>query len=149
MQIFSGCVSHLKQLHAQSPFLFPIVLGINLMLFFRYWLSTRCPLFWYALLYLGHCTVATVVVCGFGILALVFHCGMPHQILSPPPPPPHTPLSIFYKCAPRWEKAQDCRRFTIQHCPRTSHVHTNLPLFAIGSRWWPCRRFMVNVEPRL
>ena len=29
LQIFSGCVCHLEQLHAQSPFLFPIVYGIN------------------------------------------------------------------------------------------------------------------------
>ena len=29
LQIFSGCVCHLEQLHAQSPFLFPIVFGIN------------------------------------------------------------------------------------------------------------------------
>ena len=27
--IFSGCVCHLEQLHAQSPFLFPIVFSIN------------------------------------------------------------------------------------------------------------------------
>ena len=30
LQIFSGCVCHLEQLHAQSPFLFPIVFSINL-----------------------------------------------------------------------------------------------------------------------
>ena len=29
LQIFSGCICHLEQLHAQSPFLFPIVFGIN------------------------------------------------------------------------------------------------------------------------
>ena len=29
LQIFSCCVCHLKQLHAQSPFLFPIVFSIN------------------------------------------------------------------------------------------------------------------------
>ena len=29
LQIFSGCVCHLEQLHAQSPFLFPIVFSIN------------------------------------------------------------------------------------------------------------------------
>ena len=29
LQIFSGCVCHLEQLHAQSPFLFPIVFGIS------------------------------------------------------------------------------------------------------------------------
>ena len=31
--IFSGCVCHLEQLHAQSPFLFPIVFSINVSLF--------------------------------------------------------------------------------------------------------------------
>ena len=29
LQIFSGCVCHLEQLHAQSPFLFPIVFSIK------------------------------------------------------------------------------------------------------------------------
>ena len=29
LQIFSGCVCHLEQLHALSPFLFPIVFSIN------------------------------------------------------------------------------------------------------------------------
>ena len=28
LQIFSGCVCHLEQLHAQSPFLFPTVFSI-------------------------------------------------------------------------------------------------------------------------
>ena len=34
LQIFSGCVCRLEQLHAQAPFLFPIVFGINLIPFF-------------------------------------------------------------------------------------------------------------------
>ena len=29
MQIFSGCVCHIEQLHAHSPFLFPIVFSID------------------------------------------------------------------------------------------------------------------------
>ena len=33
LQIFSGCVCHLEQLHAQSPFLFPIVFSIIWFLF--------------------------------------------------------------------------------------------------------------------
>ena len=33
LQIFSGCVCHLEQLHAQSPFLFPIVFSINFLNF--------------------------------------------------------------------------------------------------------------------
>ena len=34
LQIFSGCVCHLEQLHAQPPFLFPKVFSINLIPFF-------------------------------------------------------------------------------------------------------------------
>ena len=30
LQILSGCVCHLEQFHAQSPFLFPIVFSINI-----------------------------------------------------------------------------------------------------------------------
>ena len=36
LQIFSGCVCHLEQLHAQSPFLFPIVFSINIYLSWLY-----------------------------------------------------------------------------------------------------------------
>ena len=73
--IFSGCVCHLEQLHAQSPFLFPIVFSINLIPFFRYLLSRLLAvlsprLFGYVVLYLGRCTVATVAVCGFGSWSL-------------------------------------------------------------------------------
>ena len=74
LQIFSGCVCHLEQRHAQSPFLFPIVFSIYLIPFFDICsvLAVLSPgLFGYVLLcivllYLGHCAVATVVVCGFG-----------------------------------------------------------------------------------
>ena len=82
LQIFSGCACHLEQLHAQSPFLFPIVFSINLIPFFDLCsvLAVLSPgLFGYVLLYVGHCAVATVAVCGFG-RALVFHCGLPRQI---------------------------------------------------------------------
>ena len=91
-QIFSGCVCHLEQLHAQSPFLFPIVFGINLFPSFDI-ASVCCPFslsFGYVLLYLGHCTVTTVAVCGFGSWALVFHCGFPRQISSLHPTPSQT-----------------------------------------------------------
>ena len=69
LQIFSGCVCQLEQLHAQSPLLFPIVFSINLIPFFDICsvLAVLSPgLFGYVLLYLGHCAVATVAVCGFG-----------------------------------------------------------------------------------
>ena len=51
---FSGCVCHFEQLHAQSPFLFPIVFSINLIPFFDISsvLAVHSPgLFGYVLLY--------------------------------------------------------------------------------------------------
>ena len=56
-------------------------------------------LFGFVLLYLGHCVVATVTVCGFGRWVLVFDVdsGLPRQIS------PQSPLK--QRCAPRWEKA--------------------------------------------
>ena len=98
LQIISGCVCHLEQLHAQSPFLFPIVFSTNLILFFVICsvlavFSTR--LFGYVLLYLGRCAVATVAVCGFGSWSLVFGCEMPRQI-SPLPPTPSSNRSVFH-----------------------------------------------------
>ena len=47
-------------------------------------------MFGYVLLYLGHCAVATVAVCGFGSWSLEFHCGMPRQISPLPPTPSQT-----------------------------------------------------------
>ena len=97
LQIFSVCVCHLEQLHAQSPFLFPIVVfSINLIPFLDICsvlavLSPRS--FGYVLLYLVRCTVATVVVRGFGSWSLVFHCGLPHQIFPLLPTPSQTELS--------------------------------------------------------
>ena len=42
------------------------------------------------LLYLGHCSVATVAVCGFRSWSLVFHCGLPRQISPLPQNPSQT-----------------------------------------------------------
>ena len=78
LQIISGCVCHLEQLHAQSPFLFPIVFGINLIPFFDICsvLAVLSPgLFGFVLLYLGRCAVATVAVCGFGRWFWCFTAG--------------------------------------------------------------------------
>ena len=93
LQIFSGCVCHLEQLHAQSAFLFPIVFSINLIPFFDICsvLAVLSPgLFGCVLLYLGNCAVETVAVCGFGSWSLVFHCGMARQISPLPPTPSQT-----------------------------------------------------------
>ena len=107
LQIFSGCVCHLEQLHAQSPFLFSIVFGINLIPFFDICsvLAVLSPeLFGFVLLYLGNCAVATVGVCGVSRWVLVIHCGLPRQISPLPPIPSQTEVcstmgeSIQYKC---------------------------------------------------
>ena len=102
--IFSSCVCHLEQLHAQSPFLFPILFSINLIPFFDicsvdYLLFFHPRLFGCVLLYLGRCAVATVAVCGFGSWSLVFHCGLPRQI-SPLPPTPSQQTAV---CSTMWE----------------------------------------------
>ena len=118
LQIFSGCVCHLEQLHAQSPFLFPIVFSINLIPFFEICsvLAVLPPgLCGFVHLYLGHCVVATVAVCGFGRWVSVFHCGLPRQISPLPPIPSQTEMSSTMGesiCM------QDRRLFTIQRSPR-------------------------------
>ena len=85
-------------------FSIPIVFGINLIPFFD--IGSVLAIFVGACaLYLGHCVVATVAVCGFGSCAfvflggseterktmhaypLVFHCGLPRQISHSPPNP--------------------------------------------------------------
>ena len=98
LQIFSGCVCHLEQLHAQSPFLFPIVFSINLIPFFDIKfcsvLAVLSPgLFGFVLLYLGRCAVATVAVfcCGFGRWFWCFTAGC--HVKSPLFPGSPNPLS--------------------------------------------------------
>ena len=86
LQIISGCVCHLEQLHAQSPFLFPIVFSINLIPFFDICsvlavlspgCSGLCSFTWAA----ARSQLLLLVVLAGG---LVFHCGLPRQI-SPLP----------------------------------------------------------------
>ena len=146
LQIFSGCACHLEQLHAQSPFLFPIVFSINLIPFLDICsvLAVLSPgLFGYVLLYLGHCAVATVAVCDFGSWALVFHCGLPRRIS--PLPPTTNPLSntsvlhdgrkhktvVFSQS----NALRDLNKHVVQICPSSlsAAVHT----------------VQVSVEPRL
>ena len=92
----AGCVCHLEQLHAQSPFLFPIVFSINLIPFFD--ICSVLSNFFNTVLspgLFGCCftwatAVATVAVCGFGSWFLVFHCGKPRKISPLPPTPSQT-----------------------------------------------------------
>ena len=149
--IFSGCVCHLEQLHAQSPFLFPIVFSINLIPFFRYLLSTCCffnPVVRYVLLYLGRCAVATVAVCGFGSWFLVFDCGMPRQISPLPPPPSQTEVCSMITMGESIHTSKTVVFFTIQRSPRIS---TSYKFAAPRYRLPPMalQTVQVSVEPRL
>ena len=141
--IFSGCVCHLEQLHAQSPFLFPIVFSINLIPFFdicSVLLAVLSPrLFGYVLLYLGRCTVATVAVCGFGSWSLVFHCGLPRQISPLPPTPSQTAV-----CYPMGESI----RPSSFHNPTLSANKHLLQTYR-SSLSAAAQTVQVSVEPRL
>ena len=84
LQIFSGCVCHLEQLHAQSPFLFPIVFSINLIPFFDISsvLAVHSPgLFGYVLLYFTWATARSqellfVVLACHALRALDSRCRL-------------------------------------------------------------------------
>ena len=127
LQILSGCVCHLEQLHAQSPFLFPIVFGINLIPFFDICSADLCILAAFQpgcsglcyLLYLGGCAVATVAVCGLaaGLWCLTAGCHVKSPLFPQPP--------LKQKCAPRsrWEKAY-MRRHTYKLDRRLFHNPT-------------------------
>ena len=125
LQIFSGCVCHLEQLHAQSPFLFPIVSGIDLIPFF-YICSVRAVLspglFGFVLLYLGHCAVATVAVSGFGQVG--FGVSLRAASSNLPSSPNRFP-SQTEVCSTIGESIQDRRLFTIQRSPRISTSYTS------------------------
>ena len=101
--IFSGCVCHLEQLHAQSPFLFPIVFSLNLTPFFDI-----CSVD-YLLFFPPVVRVCAALLgplhdhnsCCLWFWQLVFGDSLQAATASLPLPP--TPLK--QQCAPRWEKA--------------------------------------------
>ena len=141
LQIISGCVCHLEQLHAQSPFLFPIVFSINLIPFFDICsvLAVLSPgLFGFVLLYLGRCAVATVAVCGFGRW---FGVSLRAATSNLPSSPDHPSRAQTDVCS----SIQDRRLFTIQCSPRISTSYK----FAVPRSRLPCRLFRLSVEPRL
>ena len=109
LQIFSGCVCHLEQLHAQSPFLFPIVFSINLIPFFDICsvdllavfqpgcsgASMTCYFTWAA----ARSQQLLFVVLAAGLWCLTAGCHVKSPLFPQPP--------LKQKCAPRsrWEKA--------------------------------------------
>ena len=105
-QIFSGCVCHLEQLHAQSPFLFPIVFSVNLIPFFVicsvYLLavfqpgcSGMCYFTWAA----ARSQQLLFVVLAAGLWCLTAGCHVKSPLFPQPP--------LKQKCASRsrWQKA--------------------------------------------
>ena len=130
---FSGCVCHLEQLHAQSPFLFPIVFSINLIPFFNFaQLTTQCcsftPVVRVCAALLGPLRGRNS--CCLWFWQLVF--GVSLRAATSNLPSPQPPLK--QQCAPRWEKA---RLFTIQRPPRISTSYK----FTAPRYRLPCRLF--------
>ena len=108
LQIFSGCVCHLEQLHAQSPFLFPIVFSINLIHFFDICSVDLLAVFQPGCsgMLLCYFTWAAArsqqllfVVLAAGLWCLTAGCHVKSPLFPQPP--------LKQKCAPRsrWEKA--------------------------------------------
>ena len=98
LQIFSGCVCHLEQLHAQSPFLFPISFGINLIPFFdiaalSLLCSGMCCFTWAT----ARSQLLLFVVLTPGLWCFTTGCHVKSPLFPQPP--------LKQKCAPRWEKA--------------------------------------------
>ena len=154
LQIFSGCVCHLEQLHAQSPFPFPIVFSINLIPFFDICsvdlpavFEPGCSGMCY---FTCHFTWAAArsqqllfVVLAAGLWCLTAWCHVKSPLFPQPP--------LKQKCAPRsrWEKAFMRKHtesihtsktvvfFTIQRSPRISTSYK----FAAPRYRLPCRLF--------
>ena len=150
-QIFSGCVCHLQQLHAQSPFLFPIVFSINLIPFFdicSVLAAFSTGLFGYVLIYLGRCAVATGAVCGFGSWSLVFDCGMPRQISPLPPTPSQTEVCSMITMGESIQSIHTSKTRRLFHNPTLSankHV-VQICRFSLSAA---VQTVQVSVEPHL
>ena len=106
LQIFSGCVCHLGQLHTQSPFLFPIVFSLNLITFFDICsvdllavFQPGCPGMCYFTSAAARSQQLLFVVLAAGLWCLIAGCHVKSPLFPQPP--------LKHKCAPRsrWEKA--------------------------------------------
>ena len=122
LQIFSGCVCHLEQLHAQSPFLFPIVFSINLIPFFdncsvdllavfQPGCSGMCYFTCYFTWAAARSQQLLFVVLAAGLWCLTAGCHVKSPLFPQPP--------LKQKCAPRsrWEKAYMREKTYIQVRP--------------------------------
>ena len=134
LQIFSGCICHvhLEQLHAQSPFLFPIVFGIILISFLDICSAFAVPspqLFAYAAL-LGplHGQISCCLwlwQLGFGVLLRDATSNLPYS--GSPRPNALSSRSVLHD-------GRKHKTVVFSHALRWYARRTNLPLLATGCR---------------
>ena len=146
LQIFSGCVCHLEQLHAQSPFLFPIVFSINLIPFFdicsvdllavfQPGCSDMCYFTWAAAR--SQQLLFVVLAAGLWCLTAGRHVNLPSS------PNPLSNRSVLHDHDGRkhtWESIHTSKTvvfFTIQRSPRISTSYK----FAAPRYRLPCRLY--------
>ena len=137
LQIISGCVCHLEQLHAQSPFLFPIVFSINLIPFFDI-CSVLAKLLYFHPGCSGLCSFTWAAARSQLLLFVVWQvvwcftagCHVKSPLF------PGSPLS---------------NRRVLQHTrPSTFHnPMLSANKHAVPRSRLPCRLFRLSVEPRL
>ena len=113
-----GSVCQLGQLHAQSPFLFPIVVGINLIPFFvvcsvlavlspRLFVYSMCCFTWAA----ARSQQLLFVVLEAGLWCFIARCYVKSPLFQAP---------LKQKCVPRLDPEKDRRLFAIHRSSRIS-----------------------------
>ena len=142
LQIFSGCVCHLEQLHAQSPFLFPIVFipffdicSVDLLAVFQPGGSGMCYFTWAA----ARSQQLLFVVWAAGLWCLTAGC----YVKSPLFPNPLSNRSVLHDHDGRKHTLESIHTsktvvfFTNQRSPRISTSYK----FAAPRYRLPCRLF--------
>ena len=149
--IFSGCVCHLAQLHAQSPFLFPIVFSINFipffdicpvdyLLFFHHGCSCMCCFTWAAAL--SQQLLFVVLVAGLWKFGVSLRAATSYLPSSPNPPPPQPPQTAV--CSTMGESI----RPSSFHKPTLS-VNKHVVRIYRSSLSAAVQTVQVSVEPRI
>ena len=133
LQIFSGCVYHLEQLriHAQSPFLFPVVFArISLIPFCDF--GSVLAVLRSGMRYFTSTTAGRTCCC-LWLWCFTAGCHVKSLRLFQ--------LSLKGTCDPRWAgRKHKTVVFLQSNAVLEQACHTKLPLFAIGRRRWSCRR---------
>ena len=145
---FLRCVCHLEQLHAQSPFLFPIVFSINLIPFFDI-----CSVDLLAVFQPG-CSGISMLLCYFtwaaarsqqllfvvlaaGLWCLTAGCHVKSPLFSILPTPSQTEVFCTITMGESIHTSKTVVFFTIQRSPRISTSYK----FAAPRYRLPCRLY--------